>query len=174
MTTKSTEKVVHSKASPLDVLAKARLDSGVHVAMSPNMVIVPEVSVTRGERFQARMDGMYAWAEFAKWPSFHIRGLDHLSCIPMRPEWKESRKFMGWRSEIMLKYRSELEHVLWKDLREEDYSSKDPLDLEMGTLSPQIIKELQETRLHVMRLTKLISSKISDGKQEPNIDDPNT
>ncbi|TDL13820.1 hypothetical protein BD410DRAFT_810232, partial [Rickenella mellea] len=155
METNSPKKHVLSKLSPFEVLAKARLDSGVHVAVSPNMVFIPEVSVTGGESVQARADGMFRWGEFTKWPSFSVKGWAHLACIPMRPQWRELRKYLPWSTEIMKKYNPVVETVLWRDLEEEDYTSKDALDLKMGTIAPEIIKSLKHAQFHILSLAQL-------------------
>ncbi|TDL16447.1 hypothetical protein BD410DRAFT_832083 [Rickenella mellea] len=90
------------------------------------MVFVPEVFIAAGEKIQARLVGMFRWAEVTK------------------------RK-----SDIMRQYNREFENVLWRDLRAEDYTSKDPLDLDLGTIDPRIIKDLRTTVAHVLWLARL-------------------
>ncbi|TDL16625.1 hypothetical protein BD410DRAFT_901945 [Rickenella mellea] len=172
MTSTSPKKAEASKGSPARAIVKAKLDSGVHIAVSPNMTIVPEISITRGETKQARMDGMYRWAECSKWPAFITLGWEHMACVPMRPEWRTSRTFMEWKSEIMKRYNPESERVLWMDLKPEDYSSKDPLDLEKGTIHPRIIKEMRNTANHVIGLTELTRAKVFGAEKRQHIDDP--
>ncbi|TDL14022.1 hypothetical protein BD410DRAFT_867662 [Rickenella mellea] len=161
-----------SKGSPTQAAVKAILDSGVHVAISPNMTIIPEISIAHGEAIRARRDGMYGWAECSKWPTFITVRWEHLVCVPIRPEWRDSRTFMEWKSDIMKRYKPESEKVLWMDLEPKDYSSRDPLDLEKGTIHPQIIRDIRETTNHVIALAQLTGVKVFGTQKKQNMDDP--